>query len=79
MAPWIKRGVYEFGKVSLVFGALMVCYMLIIALCASMGINPVWGYVAVFVIGGLSVTVGTEKFKHDLLKARVEINKKEEK
>ena len=75
MQPWIKKGLFEFGKVSLIFGGLMICYMLVIALCTSLGISPIWGYVTVFVAGALSVTLGTEKAKYDLAKARATHNK----
>jgi hypothetical protein len=77
MEPWIKRGLLEFGKVTLIFGALMTCYMLIIALCTSIGISPIWGYVAIFVIGALSVTMGTEKLKYDMEKARAALHKED--
>ena len=77
MQPWIKKGLIEFGKVSLVFGGLMICYMLVIALCTSLGISPIWGYVTVFVAGALSVTLGTEKVKYDLAKVRATRNKED--
>ena len=66
MDPWIKRGLTEFAKLMLLFGAGTVCCALIIAICTNIGINPVWGYVTVFTAAVLAVSLGTEKFKYEL-------------
>lgn len=80
MEPWIKRGFIELGKMMFLFAFLMICGMIIIAICEDLGIHSGWGYAVVLVAAAISVTFGTEKAKYDLEKVRIRTNdKKEEK
>ncbi len=79
MEPWIRKGLLEFLKLIFVISGTLICYMIIIAICKDIGIHPAWGYVTVFVAGALAVTLGSEKAKHDLERARVKIRNKKEK
>ncbi|QDP63398.1 MAG: hypothetical protein GOVbin703_145 [Prokaryotic dsDNA virus sp.] len=74
MSPWIKSGLIEFIKIMALFGLIVFCYSLVLIICQDLGVDPIWGYITVFVAAMFSIALGTEKFKYELQRIS---NKKE--
>ena len=76
MSPWVKTGLIEFVKIMALFAMIVLCYSIVLIVCEDLGIQPIWGYLTVFVAAMFSMALSTEKFKYELQRIS---NKKEKK
>ena len=73
MKPWVKEGLWQGTRFMGFFFIVSSVWALVIYLSNQAGISPGWAMLVMLTIGVYSLSIATEKLKHET------ITKKEEK
>tara|TARA_B100001250_G_scaffold412012_1_gene442107 strand:+ start:1704 stop:1952 length:249 start_codon:yes stop_codon:yes gene_type:complete len=76
MNSYLKSGLVEGSKIMVFFAAISMVWALVIYLASEVGVSPGWAMLTMFTIAIYSLSIATEKLKHEsnLAKVKTEEN-----
>ena len=72
---WKKEGMINGAGATIIFGLILVSWMIMIRICESLGVSPAWGILVFFVASIFSVTMSMAKSRQEFEKKMEETNK----